>query len=173
MAYSDSGDGCYDFVCPAESQAAIKDAWEFLKNDLKNTTEDGSKDWDHAIFSCFDNIPLCVAVMLCPSWGSCISYRNMEYMSGQSCQVSFVSAMAAGALCLGPCHYAVIRGRFRAKYGLKGSPCCDCFCGCCLGPCALCSDTNQLMESQGIKVPWLNLKKGGGGGSPAKVSPAK
>lgn len=34
-----------------------------------------------------DNIPLCLAIMFCNGWGLCISYRNMQYMTGDSCEV--------------------------------------------------------------------------------------
>ncbi|GLC46401.1 hypothetical protein PLESTB_001521500 [Pleodorina starrii] len=163
MSYSDTQEGCLDFCIPKDAQEATKAAFEFAKTSMLKTEEDGSKDWDYGPFSCLGNIPLTVAVACCPCWASCIRYRNNEYMSGKSCEVAFVNAMVAGAVCLGPCHYAVVRGQFRKKYGLKGSPCQDCMCGCCLGPCLLCADTNQLMVSQGIKVPYLNLK----GGAPA------
>ncbi|PNH03426.1 hypothetical protein TSOC_010511 [Tetrabaena socialis] len=156
--YTNDQAGCLKFIFPPEAHQAIKDAWHFAFNDLSNTTETGAKEWDYGIFSCMSNVPLCLAVALCPTWGTCICYRNLESMSGKSCEVSFVNAFAASSVCLGSCHYAVVRGRFRAKYGLKGSPCQDCVCGCCLSPCALCSDTNQLMVLQGIQVPYLNLK---------------
>ncbi|GLI69396.1 hypothetical protein VaNZ11_013999 [Volvox africanus] len=168
MAYADTSDGCIDFMIPKDAQQAVKDSFEFCKTSLFNTTEDGSKEWDHGVFSCFNNIPLTLAVICCPCWGSCIRYRNMEYMTGKSCETAFVNGLVTGAVCLGPCYYGVVRGQFRKKYGLKGSPCQDWLCGCCLGPCVLCSDTNQLMVSQGIKVPFLNLN----GGSSGKVTPS-
>ncbi|KAG2437662.1 hypothetical protein HYH02_011043 [Chlamydomonas schloesseri] len=171
--YPDTQDGCIDFVVPKPAQQAVKDAFNFaMTMQCINTAEEGSKDYDHGVFNCMDNVPLCLAVMCCNCWGMCIAYRNMQYMSGDSCETAFVNGTVAGAVCLGPCHYAVVRGNFRKKYGLKGSPCQDCMCGCCLGPCMLCSDTNQLMVSEGITVPFLNgLNAGGAGG--AKVSPAK
>ncbi|KAG2500779.1 hypothetical protein HYH03_001541 [Edaphochlamys debaryana] len=172
MAYSDSKDGCIDFLLPAKSQQAIKDAWAYLKDKGPiDATEDGSAEWDHSTFSCMDNWKLCLAVCCCPAWGSCIAYRNAEYMTGDSCEVAFVSGMAAGAVCLGPCHMAVVRGNFRRKYGLKGSKCMDFWCGCCCGPLTLCSETNELMSKQGVKVPWLNLEAAGAGGG-AKVAPS-
>ncbi|GFR46246.1 hypothetical protein Agub_g7794 [Astrephomene gubernaculifera] len=160
MAYEDSKEGCFDFMLPKDSQLALKEAWAFAQDGMLNTEVDGTKEWDHGIFSCLNNIPLTAAVCCCPCWGSCIRYRNMEYMTGKSCEVAFVAATVTSACCLGCCHYAVVRGQFRKKYGLKGSGFTDCAFGCCLGPCALCSDTNQLMVLQGIKVPFLNLPSG-------------
>jgi hypothetical protein len=47
----------------------------------------------------------------------------------------------------------------RKKYGIKGSPCFDCFAGLCFGGCLMCQDANQLMESEGLNVPYCSLSE--------------
>ena len=47
MAYSDTSDGCIDFMIPKDAQQAVKDAWAFAKTDMLNNAVDGSKDWDY------------------------------------------------------------------------------------------------------------------------------
>ncbi len=63
------------------------------------------------------------------------------------------------------------RGEMRKKYGIKGSPCFDCFGGICFGPCLLCQDANQLMESDGFNVPYCSLEKAKEVSN--KIAPAK
>ena len=47
MAYTDSSDGCIDFMIPKDAQQAVKDAWAFAKSDMLNNETNGSKDWDY------------------------------------------------------------------------------------------------------------------------------
>lgn len=161
-------------MVPAEGRQAMDDALAFITGGSATDSVTTGTPWAHGIFSCADNVPLAAGVFCCPCFASSLYFNNLSRMTGKTCQVVFVNTVVTNCACVGCCYYAHVRTTFRKKYNLEGSPMFDLLYGCCLGPCAVCSDANQLMVlDSSYKVPYLQLQSTGSTApAPAKEAPA-
>jgi Cys-rich protein (TIGR01571 family) len=91
------------------------------------------------------NIPLCLGMYFIPCCSCVVYLRNMEKMTGKSCESNCLTCCVLSLCChMNLCYYAKKRGELRKKYGLIGSPCFDCLGCMCFGPCMICQDANDL-----------------------------
>ncbi|XP_075244655.1 uncharacterized protein LOC142338675 [Convolutriloba macropyga] len=95
-------------------------------------------DWNHSLFSCFDNIKVCVITYFLP----CYTAGKVAESVGESCIMHgclwwFVPI--ANWYCP-----VVIRGKVREAKGIDGSCPMDLVIYCICGSCALCQEYNEM-----------------------------
>lgn len=142
-----------------------QNAWEALLffaklRWLTDCKPQGEKNFgQYPDWACWYNLPLCCSMCWIPCCCPVVYMRNMEKMTGQSCESQCVTCCVLSCCCyMNMCYYASKRTEFREKYGIRGSPCCDCFCFPCSQMCYTCVDANELQERGGYEIPFCGAK---------------
>ena len=94
-------------------------------------------DWEHSLFSCFDNPKVCCFTWCC---GLCSAIMQ-ELAANDEPPILDILGLIC---CCQFCCLIKLRGDIRKKYGIEGSCLSDCFTIWCCGPCALCQQAQQV-----------------------------
>lgn len=104
-------------------------------------------DWGAGLFSCFDDIGLCLVTWIVP----CFTFgKTMEAMGKQSCLIGALLFLVplVNLVC-----WVQLRGEIREKYGIEGSLFGDLFAICCCSLCALVQEGAQASKGAGGDMP--------------------
>ena len=100
-------------------------------------------EWGKGLFSCFDDIGLCLLSFFLP----CITFgKTMEAMGKSSC---ILGAVYFWIPLLNLICWIQLRGAIRDKYNIDGGIVGDLFAICCCPPCALVQENQQVGATGG------------------------
>lgn len=137
---------------------AVQESLSFLTDRASISKVEGTHEFQqNPFYACWTNVPLCLGVWCIPCCNIAVYLRNMERMTGRSCESNCIACCALNCCCLLSCYHAQAREKLRKKYDLKGSPLMDLLLSCCCGACLTCQEGVELQhQDKGYIIPYAS-----------------